>query len=167
MRAADCALELGDEARFTDLLLRIADDYPAGDLTAEGLHKLAARRMLRGDFRGALVPLERATKLPAPEKPSYLAGRARYFRARSLAAIGDCARQDRCYDFLQSSTFVDLSAEVWRLALDATGYTFSVDGAVLSTIASNDLQNWGAGKVVITMGDFDGWIDEVVVKRAW
>lgn len=96
VREADCALELGDEARFTDLLLRIADDYPSGDLTPEGLHKLASRRMLRGDFRGALVPLERAVKLPGREKPAYLAGRARYFRARSLAAIGeaDAARAD-------------------------------------------------------------------------
>lgn len=36
-----------------------------------------------------------------------------------LTQIGDCARQDRCYDFLQSSTFVEISPEVWRLALDA------------------------------------------------
>jgi transglutaminase-like putative cysteine protease len=37
-----------------------------------------------------------------------------------LAAMGECSRQDRCYDFLQSSTFVELSADVWRLALDAS-----------------------------------------------
>ena len=34
--------------------------------------------------------------------------------------IGDCARQDRCYDFLQSSTYVEAGPELWRLALDAT-----------------------------------------------
>ncbi|HEX7631523.1 MAG TPA: transglutaminase family protein [Lacunisphaera sp.] len=37
-----------------------------------------------------------------------------------LAKIGDCARLDRCYDFLQSSTYVEVGAELWRLALDAT-----------------------------------------------
>jgi transglutaminase-like putative cysteine protease len=37
-----------------------------------------------------------------------------------LAGIGACIRQDRCYDFLQNSAFVGLSADVWRLALDAT-----------------------------------------------
>ena len=37
-----------------------------------------------------------------------------------LSDIGACARIDRCYDFLQSSTYVDVSAELWRLALDAT-----------------------------------------------
>jgi transglutaminase-like putative cysteine protease len=37
-----------------------------------------------------------------------------------LSAMGACVRLDRCYDFLQSSTYVDVSAELWRLALDAT-----------------------------------------------
>ena len=37
-----------------------------------------------------------------------------------LAAIGECLRLERCYDFLQSSTFVESGPELWRLALDAT-----------------------------------------------
>ena len=37
-----------------------------------------------------------------------------------LATIGECARQERCYDFLQSSTYVEAGPELWRLALDAT-----------------------------------------------
>ncbi|MDI1336152.1 MAG: transglutaminase family protein [Lacunisphaera sp.] len=37
-----------------------------------------------------------------------------------LSAIDECARMERCYDFLQTSTYVDVSPEVWRLALDAT-----------------------------------------------
>ncbi len=36
-----------------------------------------------------------------------------------LAAIGECMRLDRCYDFLQSSTYVEVGADLWRLALDA------------------------------------------------
>jgi len=35
-----------------------------------------------------------------------------------LSEIGQCARLDRCYDFLQSSTYVDVDADLWRLALD-------------------------------------------------
>jgi len=34
--------------------------------------------------------------------------------------VGACARLDRCYDFLQSSTYVEVGADLWRLALDAT-----------------------------------------------
>lgn len=37
-----------------------------------------------------------------------------------LSAMGDCARLERCYDFLQSSSFVEVGTEVWRLAVDAT-----------------------------------------------
>lgn len=37
-----------------------------------------------------------------------------------LERLPECARLERCYDFLQSSTYVELSPELWRLALDAT-----------------------------------------------
>ena len=37
-----------------------------------------------------------------------------------LARIGEAARAPRVFDFLQESHFVELSPEVWRLALDAT-----------------------------------------------
>lgn len=37
-----------------------------------------------------------------------------------LAEIGAAARLERCYDFLQSSTYVDVTPELWRLAIDAT-----------------------------------------------
>jgi transglutaminase-like putative cysteine protease len=37
-----------------------------------------------------------------------------------LARIGEAARETRVFDFLQESRFVELSPEVWRLALDLT-----------------------------------------------
>jgi transglutaminase-like putative cysteine protease len=37
-----------------------------------------------------------------------------------LARIGEAARESRVFDFLQESRFVELSPEVWRLAVDAT-----------------------------------------------
>ncbi len=37
-----------------------------------------------------------------------------------LAKIDECARLEHCYDFLQSSTYVEVDADLWRLALDAT-----------------------------------------------
>jgi len=41
-------------------------------------------------------------------------------RPLPLARIGECVRLERCYDFLQSSTYVEVTADLWRLALDAT-----------------------------------------------
>lgn len=37
-----------------------------------------------------------------------------------LARVGECARLELCYDFLQSSTYVEVNADLWKLALDAT-----------------------------------------------
>lgn len=37
-----------------------------------------------------------------------------------LANVAASAQLDRCYDFLQSSTYVEAGADLWRLALDAT-----------------------------------------------
>ena len=38
-----------------------------------------------------------------------------------IARIAEATRQERCYDFLQPSSYVDLSPESWRMALDAAG----------------------------------------------
>ena len=37
-----------------------------------------------------------------------------------LTAMSECARLEGCHDFLQGSKYVDLTPEVWRLALDVT-----------------------------------------------
>jgi transglutaminase-like putative cysteine protease len=37
-----------------------------------------------------------------------------------LAKIGEAANIERCFDFLQTSRFVEMEADAWRLALDAT-----------------------------------------------
>ena len=37
-----------------------------------------------------------------------------------LSRVGEIARMERCYDFLQSSTYVEAGPELWRLAIDAT-----------------------------------------------
>ncbi len=37
-----------------------------------------------------------------------------------LSRVSECARMERCYDFLQSSTYVEVGADLWRLAIDAT-----------------------------------------------
>ncbi|HTI72107.1 MAG TPA: transglutaminase family protein [Candidatus Limnocylindria bacterium] len=37
-----------------------------------------------------------------------------------LARLEECARSERCFDFLQASEYVDPDPEVWRLAVDIT-----------------------------------------------
>ena len=56
----------------------------------------------------------------------------------------------------------------YKVSITATGYVFAVDGVVRTNIASADLGSWGgAGSATLSVGDFDGWVDEVVVKKGY
>jgi transglutaminase-like putative cysteine protease len=41
-------------------------------------------------------------------------------RPAGMDTLKNAVRESRCYDFLQSSRYVDVAPEAWRLALDAT-----------------------------------------------
>ncbi|MCU0656076.1 MAG: transglycosylase SLT domain-containing protein [Polyangiaceae bacterium] len=92
LKGALAALALGDEARFSSMLARIGDDYPEGDMTTEGLFRLALHRMGKGDWAAAVAPLEASRKLRPRERDYRAAGRAEYFLARALQATGEAAR---------------------------------------------------------------------------
>jgi hypothetical protein len=76
---------------------------------------------------------------------------------------------------LQCSTAVDvpvtITKQVWhhvKITLDKTSYTLKIDGTNVFTQASTELANWGnaaGGTTTLTLGNFDGWIDEVVVRN--
>ena len=83
--AATILRDGGDEARFTSMLSSLPDDYPEGDMRAEGLFRLALHRMNKGDWPGAAEPIERILALDAGAD----GGRAAYFRARVAEVGGD------------------------------------------------------------------------------
>lgn len=53
-----------------------------------------------------------------------------------------------------------------RMAITRSGYEVRLDGKLIASVATADLNNWGntAHAVTLTMGNFDGWIDEVVIR---
>lgn len=87
-------LELGVEARFTELLTSLPDDYPDGDMVVEGTFRLALRRIDKQDWAGAARVLERVldNKYSTSARAADFAGRERYFHARALAATGEKER---------------------------------------------------------------------------
>lgn len=95
LRGADCALALGDEAKFSSMLSSLADDYPDGDVVGDGLFKLALHEMLEGRWAAALASLERSLEGRPRDRSYWAAGRAEYFRAKALAKLGqnDAAAQ--------------------------------------------------------------------------
>ncbi|HEV8244986.1 MAG TPA: tetratricopeptide repeat protein, partial [Polyangiaceae bacterium] len=89
--AALSYLELGSEARFTELLQRMPEDYAQGDMVVEGVFRLAVRRMDKADWSGAARILERALGLLKDgdaARGQELAGRERYFLARAELVLG-------------------------------------------------------------------------------
>jgi len=99
------SLELGDEAHFTDALASMPDDYPEGDMLAEGCFRLALRRMEKRDFQSAERPLTRAVeRLPQLEagRGGDFAGRERYFLARVQVETGEVERGLAGYEKLMA-----------------------------------------------------------------
>lgn len=89
LRGARVALMTKDETRFVQLLSKMADDYPDGDMLEDGLFELAVHQLTHDDLKGALATLERSIQLRPVEKPYWLAGRAKYFAARVKGMMGN------------------------------------------------------------------------------
>jgi soluble lytic murein transglycosylase len=100
---AQAQLEMGVEGRFSELLDRMADDYPNGDMTLDGVFALALRRMEKGDWSGASTVLSRAVRLVGPndvQRGQESSGRERYFEARAMIETGQVTRGLAQYEAL-------------------------------------------------------------------
>ena len=101
LHRALCYREIGADARFTELLSRMPDDYPDGDMVLDGLFELALSRIAKADWASAESVLERAASAAAPvdaKRGLERAGRERYFLARARAARGDAERSLSDYE---------------------------------------------------------------------
>jgi hypothetical protein len=62
-----------------------------------------------------------------------------------------------------------LTLDQWhhvQMEISANGYGVAIDGVPLTAALSDELKNWPAsGSATLTIGNFDGWIDEVVIKN--
>lgn len=92
---AQAQREMGVQARFSELLASMPDDYPEGDMTLDGVFSLALSRMEKSDWAGAATVLGRGVRLVGEKDvrrgPDH-AGRERYFQARAMIETGDVER---------------------------------------------------------------------------
>ncbi len=133
-------LEAGVEARFTELLSAMPDDYPDGDMVPEGSFRLALRRLDKQDFQGAARVLERvlSNKFSTGARGADFAGRERYFYARALAATGETERALHEYETLIGDfplSYYMLSAYSVLRAADAARAQAALNAA-LSAVSS-------------------------------
>ncbi len=95
IKRASAFLELGDAAKFTSLLMTIAEDYPDGDVSLDGTFELALRRIEKRDWAGAANVLERGiavAKRADQQRDHEVAGRERYYLARAWIETGEKER---------------------------------------------------------------------------
>ncbi len=102
MNAALSYFSLGVEARFTELLSSMPDDYPDGDMLFDAVFRLALRRIEKDDWSGAASVLDRVAEISKKNdaaRGTEISGRERYFRARAWIETGEVARG---YDELEA-----------------------------------------------------------------
>ncbi|HEY3256341.1 MAG TPA: transglycosylase SLT domain-containing protein, partial [Polyangiaceae bacterium] len=146
-------LDLGVEARFTELLSALPDDYPDGDMVPEGSFRLALRRLDKQDFQGAARVLERVldNKFSLTARAADFAGRERYFHARALAASGESERALGEYE----SLIRDLPLSYYMLS--AYSALHAVDAERARAILAGALAAVPSGPVVVTnRAEFSG-----------
>jgi hypothetical protein len=82
---------------------------------------------------------------------------------------GPVFRGGNTWDVRGTTVANALTKNVWHhlvMTIDKTGYSVKVDGATVASMASGDLANWlNSGTATLTLGNFDGWVDEVTVKH--
>ncbi len=88
LRGARATLEVGDEARFAQMLERLPDDYPNGDMVSDGLVELALRHLEKRAWAAAIPILEKATARAPRDRAYWAAGRAPYYLGRARLEIG-------------------------------------------------------------------------------
>jgi peptidoglycan lytic transglycosylase len=139
-------LELGVEARFTELLSALPDDYPDGDMVPEGSFRLALRRLDKQDYQGAVRVLERVltNKFSVAARGADFAGRERYFHARALAATGETERALSEYESLVR----DLPLSYYML--NAYSALHAVDAERARRVLASALSAVPSGPVVVT-----------------
>ena len=89
LRAAKCYLDIGDKAKFHNLLATLPSTYPSGDMRAEALWILSLDALDASDWTAAKETLEPYYAMFPNEKGWYSAGRSGYWLGRTEENLGD------------------------------------------------------------------------------
>jgi hypothetical protein len=73
------------------------------------------------------------------------------------------------FDVFDAPLAEKMPLETWQhlsITLSRTNYSARIDGQTIATVNSTELKNWIGLPAVLDFGNFDGWIDEVVVRKS-
>lgn len=79
------------------------------------------------------------------------------------------AEGGRSFSVSGSSLGNVLTLKNWHhfaLEISRTGYTLSINGHIVAVLGSTEFNQWGkVSTALLELGNFDGWIDEIVVRK--
>jgi len=73
------------------------------------------------------------------------------------------------FDIFGSSLADKMPAHQWQhlsITIGPANYSARIDGQLIASVSSSELPNWNGLDAVLQFGNFDGWIDEVVVRNS-
>jgi hypothetical protein len=82
---------------------------------------------------------------------------------------GEHVRGGTQFDLFGTTVSSAMPLRQWHhlsITIDASGYSARVNGKLIGTFQSAEFANWNGNNATLELGNFDGWIDEVVVRIA-
>lgn len=152
----------GSALRFTDLGDSASVKIPVSTLTdGSGTTGIVAEAMIYvNEYKAYNRGVATIFSLNQSWNASLDFGEDKYEGPYIKAGAGVALMHDKVQAMLTPKTWHHL-----KLAITSSGYEFRCDGALIAAIGSTDLANWTANQTAtLTLGNFDGWIDEVAVR---
>ncbi len=154
----------GGAFRFLDLNDRATVKIPTSLLKSPGTSEIILEGMVYvNEFKAYARDVATIFSLSESYNDSYL-------EFREDKYMGPFILGGNVFSFSGASLSSVLTKKEWHhmsISISRTGYTFKLDGVVLATLASSEFGNWGrSSSATLTLGNFDGWIDEIVVRSA-
>jgi fibronectin type 3 domain-containing protein len=81
---------------------------------------------------------------------------------------GPHARGGTQFDFFGAALQAAMPIETWHhlsISISNSGYALRVNGTLVASVPSGELANWNGGSALLEIGNFDGWIDELVIRN--
>jgi soluble lytic murein transglycosylase len=179
LRLAYAYLDLGSESKFTDLIMRMAEDFPQGDMTSEGLYQLVQRRISKGDWTNAVALLSQLGRLPRivnhddveqSERQLYFLARAQYQNGQRDIALDGLERLVRerpfSYYMLQAYTRLMLWAPERAARATSIATTLNVDAPFTVPYQPQfDKPGYFRAIELMALGEIDKGTDELRVLQ--
>jgi len=179
LRLAYAYLDLGSESKFTDLIMRMVEDFPQGDMTSEGLFQLVQRRISKGDWANSIVLLSQLGRLPRivnrddveqTERQLYFLARAQYQNGQREIALDGLERliRERPFSYYMLLAYARLMAWAPERAARAKAIATTLNADAPFSVPYQpqfDKPGYFRAIELMALGEMDKGADELTILQ--